>query len=1057
MRACPRCGESSDDRGRFCWSCGAALRQTAAEARETRKVVTVLFCDMVGSTALSDRKDPERVQWIMSRYFGAMRAIIEHHGGTVAKFVGDAVMGVFGTPVLHEDDALRAVRAAAEMQQALDGLNAELERSVDVRVEVRIGINTGKAVVGDVSRSDTMVTGDTVNIASRIETSAGPGEVLLADTTYALTRGAVEAEALPPLAVKGKTEPLLTYRLLEVSPGARGRPPRIGSVFVGRARELTLIRETLARAVRSRSCHLLTVLGHPGVGKSRLVGEAIRDADPAPRILEGACLPYGEGTTFWPLAEIVRAAAHSRTGSLHEQMTSLLVDQASASDVVEGVVDLLEGGGEQRRAEERFWAVRRLLEAIAHQGPLAVVFDDIQWAQATLLDLIEHVADWSRNAPLLVVCIARPELLETRPAWGGGKTNAASMLLEPLSKSESESLIAQRLGALELSAGVRERVLEAAEGYPLFVEEMVSMLVEDEALTPELEPEHVPIPATINLLLASRIDRLPPDEHDVLERAAVEGGVFHRGAVEHLLDADARGDLDAILARLASKELIVSERAELRGQEAFRFRHILIRDAAYEALPKRSRADLHERFAAWLAGATEQETAEEFVGYHLEQAFRYRKELRRLEAADRELAVRAGENLAAAGGRARTRGDGAGAANLLRRAAALYRENGQAPPETLIALGSVLIETGDLHGGDAAFAEATSAASGTGDARLATWAGIERAYLRLQVDPAYSPDELLQAAESAIEVFERLGDDAGVAAAMIRVAAAHWDRCRMATTEEVLERALAPASNAGDRRQMLEILELLGRVLVIGPRPVEEGVRRCRDILELARGEPRLDAWTRSMLAVLEAMRGREDDARRLYRDSQRGLAVLGLILPLSGAHMYAGVAELVLGNPAAAEREFRDGYSTLEEIGERGTLSTMAAFLAHTLALQGRYKEAEQLTVASERAASESDLASQVLWRGARARALAHRGELDAAERLAREAVAMSNAADFTNTRADLLVDLAAVLGEMRPMDANEAVSGALLLYEAKGNVASASRLRDSLRRPLPIGRAEP
>jgi tetratricopeptide (TPR) repeat protein len=327
----------------------------------------------------------------------------------------------------------------------------------------------------------------------------------------------------------------------------------------------------------------------------------------------------------------------------------------------------------------------------------------------------------------------------------------------------------------------------------------------------------------------------------------------------------------------------------------------------------------------------------------------------------------------------------------------------------------------------------------------------------LQVDPAYSPDELLQAAESAIEVFERLGDDAGVAAAMSRAAAAHWGRCRMATTEEVLERALVHASNAGDRRQTLEILEVLGRALVIGPRPVEEGARRCRDILELARDEPRLDAWTRSMLAVLEAMRGREDEARRLYQDSQRGLAALGLILPLSGARMYAGVAELVLGNPAAAEREFRDGCSMLEEIGERGTLSTMTAFLARALAVQGHYQEVEQLTVASERAASESDLASQVLWRGARARALAHRGEFDAAERLAREAVSMSEAADFTNTRADLLVDLADVLGEMRPIDADDALSRALLLYEAKGNIAAASRLRDSLRRSLPTGRAEP
>jgi class 3 adenylate cyclase/tetratricopeptide (TPR) repeat protein len=1023
------------------------LASDPAQTRETRKVVTVLFCDMVGSTALADQRDPELQHWIVTRYFDAMRESIEQHGGTVAKFIGDAVMGVFGTPVLHEDDALRAIRAAAAMREALVGLNADLERSVDVRLQIRIGVNTGEAIVGDVSRSDTMVTGDLANMASRLQTSAAPGEILLGEATYALTRDAITAEPLAPMTVKGKEEPLRAHRLLGVAPGARARPARRGSAFVGRERELALIRETFARTVRSRSCHLLTVLGHPGVGKSRLVGEAIRDAHEGATVLEGACLPYGEGTTFWPLTEIVRAAAGEGGGDLREQLTGLVHGEANAADVVDGVIALLHGAGEERRTEERFWAVRRLLGAIARKGPLAVVFDDIQWAETMLLDLVEHIADWSRDAPLLLVCIARPELLETRPGWGGGKPNAASMLLDPLTEGESGRLIEQRLGALELPEAIRRRVLEAAEGYPLFVEELISMLVEDGTLSADLQPDRIRIPATINLLLASRIDRLPPDERDVLERAAVEGALFHRGAVGHLAETREEAQLDAILEQLVHKELIAPERPQLRGEQAFRFRHILIRDAAYEALPKRSRAGLHERFAQWLGTVASAEAADEFVGYHLEQAFRYRRELHRPEPEDRELAGRAARHLAAAGRRAQSRGDSLGASKLLRRSVALFREDGGPPPEMLIELGTALMETGDLPGGDASFAEAVEAASRHGDERLATRAGVQREHLRMQVDPDYDVRQLLDVAEAAIGVFTDLGDQAGVAAAMMRVADVHWSRCRFAQTEEVLEQALVHASRAGDRLHTLQILELLGRAIVIGPRPVEEGARRCEEILELARDEPRLTAWTKSMLAVLEAMRGHGEEARGLYDESHRGLAELGLILLGAGARMYAGVAEIALGDWQAAEREFRHGYDTLTEIGEQSVLSTMAAFLAWTLAAQGQEAEAEQLTAISERAAPDADIASQVVWRGARARVLALRGDIERAELLAVDAVQRGSAADFLNTQADVLMELAHVRRLAgRAQEAAAAAAEALALYEAKGNTVAAGRAREAV-----------
>ena len=991
----------------------------------------------------------------MSRYFGEMGAIVERHGGTVGKFIGDAVMAVFGTPVLHEDDALRALRAAAEMRETLVALNDEFESVLGVRFKVRIGINTGEVLAGDARRSDTLVTGDAVNTAKRLEDSAASGEILMGEETYRLARDAIRAEALAPLVVKGKEQPLRAYRLLEVVPGPRVRAQRFASPFVGRERELALLRTTLRRTVREVSCHLFTVLGQPGVGKSRLVAEAIGEVAPTAAVLRGGCLPYGEGITFWPLIEIVRDAAHAEGESdedLRGMLASLLAEGENAAPVVEGVSELIVGTGGRRPAQELFWAVRKLLEAIARRQPLVVVFDDIHWGEATFLDLIDHIADWSRDAPILLVCTARPELLENRPGWGGGKLNATSIVLEPLTGRESERLIHQLLGSVALPEEVRLRIQDAAAGYPLFVEEMLSMLVDDGVMRPEdgrwtaaADAASVRVPATINLLLASRIERLPDEEREVLEWASVEGRTFHRRAVEHLARRRGGSDLDRVLSTLVRKELIRPERAQLRGEDGFRFRHILIRDAAYDSIPKQARAELHERFASWLETTVSDEAVEydEFLGYHLEQALRYRAELHRLEREDRELAGRAGGHLESAGRRARMRGDVPAAAKLLTRAGSLLREDGGPSPAMLIELGSVLVETGDLAGADAVFAEATEVASGGGDARLASWATLEQSFVRVLVDPAYDSHHLREVAEAAIPVFEEVGDDLGVATALTRVAEAEWDRCHFAAMEEVLEKALVHAARAGDQREIGEILELLGRAVVLGPRPVSEAIRRCRAILEQAGDQPRLEGSTESMLAVLEAMRGRAAVARALSGHSQQVVADLGLTILLAGAHMCGGMAELVSGEPEGAEREFRRGYAILERIGERAQLSTMAAFLARALILQERYDDVERLTAVSQKAASEDDLASQVLWRGARARSYARRGELEPAERLAREAVGIARASDFPNMQADILCDLAHVVRLSRPAEAEAVAAEAVSLYEAKGNIVSAADAR--------------
>ena len=588
------------------------------ERDEVRKTVTVLFADVVSSTALGEQLDPEALRRVMSRYFEAARGAVERHGGTVEKFIGDAVMAVFGIPTLHEDDALRAVRAAAELRGSLGALNEHLERDSGVTLELRIGLNTGEVVAG---RGESLVTGDAVNVAKRFEEAAGAGEILVGEPTHRLVRDAVEAEAVEPLALKGKGAVVAAFRIDSVKEGVPERARRLDSPMVGRDREQHLLEQGYERAVGERACHLFTVLGAAGVGKSRLVEEFLDEIAESATVARGRCLPYGEGITFWPLLEIVR--------QLHgEDVVSGIAAQLAGdenagliAERVAAALGLSDGAG---TGEETFWAARKLFEAHAHERPLVVVFDDVQWGEPTFLDLVEHITDWSRDAPILVVCMGRPELLDKRPGWGGGKFNATSVLLEPLSEDDSTQLIVNLLGRAELAPAVRARVAQAAEGNPLFVEEMLGMLIDDGLLersngswvaTGDLGK--VSVPPTIQALLAARLDGLAPEERSIAERASVEGKIFHRGAVRELSPAEAREDLGRHLQALVRKELVRPDRAAFPGEDAFRFRHLLIRDAAYEAMPKELRATLHERFAGWLEASVGERVAEyeEVLGY----------------------------------------------------------------------------------------------------------------------------------------------------------------------------------------------------------------------------------------------------------------------------------------------------------------------------------------------------------------------------------------------------------------------------------------------------------
>src|SRR5215207_2967374 len=437
MRICPACGHENSEKAKFCEECAAPL----AVAREQRKTVTVLFCDITGSTALGESTDPEAVGALLARYFGRMRGIVESHGGTVEKFIGDAVMAVFGIPRVHEDDALRAVRAAAEMRDSMAALNRELERELQVTLSVRIGVNTGEVVTGTAER---LATGDAVNVAARLEQAAQPGEILIGHETLRLVRDCSEVEAVAPLELKGKAEPVPALRLVS---GLVAPERSHASRFVGRERELQSLAAAWERVQAPARCELVTVVGDAGVGKSRLVAEAL-DAVEA-HVVRGRCLPYGEGITYWPVVEVVK------------QLAALPSDPAAAA----AIRSLLGESDVGTSGDEIAWAFRKLLE---EQAPLVVVFDDLQWGEETFLDLVESTALLSAGAPLLVLCMARPELVEQRPGWPG------TLRLEPLPAEQADELIGD-----QVSGGLRERIAHAAGGNPLFISEMLAMAAED--------------------------------------------------------------------------------------------------------------------------------------------------------------------------------------------------------------------------------------------------------------------------------------------------------------------------------------------------------------------------------------------------------------------------------------------------------------------------------------------------------------------------------------------------------------------------------------------------
>jgi class 3 adenylate cyclase len=1031
MAACPNCGQENPVGARFCQACAAPLDTAPAAAHEVRKTVTVVFADIVDSTPLGERFDPESLRRVVSRFFAEMRGALEAHGGTVEKFAGDDVMAVFGVPTLHEDDALRAVRAADEMRRRLAVLNDELGLAYGVELEMRVGINTGQVVAG---RADapTLATGDAVNLGKRIQQAAEPGEILIGAETHRLVRDAVEVVPLAPRTVKGKADPVLSWRLETVTtPTAAARTRQ--SPLVGREAELEALLAEFERIAAERSSRLVTVLGTAGLGKSRLADEFLdRIADRA-TTLRGQCLPYGDGITYWPLVQMVYAVG-GEAG-----VREALEGRPDADLIVERILGVTGAAGEAGGGEETSWALRRLFEALAQPRPLVLVFEDIHWGEPTLLDLIEYFAGWIRDAPVLLLCLARPELLDRQPTWLAPRANAAAVSLPPLSEAEMDLL----LGDSELRLTVRARIAAAAEGNPFFIEQMVALLTEEGG-----SGETIPVPPSIQALLAARLDRLTLEERAMLETAAVVGRGFWRGAVRDLAPPGLRNAVGTHLMALVRKDLVEPEASTLAHEDAFRFRHVLIRDAAYEGTPKERRAELHERFTGWIgAKAPERATElEEIVGYHFEQAYRLRAELGPVGERERGLAQQAASVLSSAGRRALLRSDMPAATNLLGRTLELGGDELEERALLLRDLSSALWATGELAQAEEALAEALSVAQLQGDRRLEFYARLDHGARRGYTEANVATELALVASES-VEVFKELGDDLGLARAWRCLAQLASRACHFGEAQLAADQALEHAEVAGDSSEVAGIVDLLCTALLYGPAQAERASARCAELAATRPGNLMLEANAASSRAGLEAMLGNFDEARRLVASAATIYDELGHRLFRAGLSEIAGPIELLAGRPDEAERELRHAWDALAAGGHTALLGSPALMLAEVLLAQDRGEDARRFAEIGKAAMSPDDITDQVLAASVEARLSSRAGDLGAAEAEARRAVEVASGTDALALHADALVLLGEVIDLAGRLDESlDALERAHGLYERKGHRVGAQRAAEAI-----------
>jgi class 3 adenylate cyclase len=1061
--ACPSCGEANPARARFCLSCGAAVSAEGAgeRAHETRRSVTVLFTDVVGSTPLGEKLDPESLREVMERYFDAMRVAVEGHGGTVEKFIGDAVMAVFGIPQLHEDDALRAVRAAFDMRAALAVLNRDLSARWGIRLAIRTGINTGEVVAGDAASGQQLATGDVVNTAARLEQQAESGQILIGTQTYRLVRHAVRAKPGSALQLKGKAKAVPAWRVTSIDPnvGALERPA--DTPFVGRQRELGILTEAAVRAREDRAPQLVTILGLAGVGKTRLVHEFLGRVSSEATVIRGHCLSSGDAITYGPLAEALRPIAGIEPDATAEHAIDRLILLAGnlphAQQIAERVAGAigLSMANAGSAGQETFWAIRRLLEAMARNRPLVVVFDDVQWATPTFLDLIEHIADWARDAAILLVVIGRTELMETRSTWGGGKFNSTTVLLEPLDEAAVDQMLADLFGR-QLLPELGRKLKAAAEGNPFVVEEAIAMLVDEGFVKRDgalyrvtAIPPKIPMPATVELLLAARLDHLPDEERAVLGRASVAGRWFGASEVAQLAPNGERASTLPGLMSLVRKELIrlddeENQKLDDRDEDVrFRFRHQLLRDAAYESLPKHERARLHAALADWMesALASRVDVLHEIVGYHLEQASRYLRSLGGASGEAERLARRAVEHLSAASVKAEAIGDNGAVARLLERAADLLPNGDRRRLALLPRMAEALTEVGRLEDAEAAVNEVLESTAAEPATRAEALELVELQARRGQAAAAVEP-----MVEEALRIRRQLGDPDGIARALCARAAVTGIRGALTEAGKLLEEALALADAAGDARLQAKIRYTIIQIRFLSLHGAASDLSAgAAELLEFAgaHGNLTMAAMAKPVLALATACQGDHDGAVALAREAEADAAELGI--PLSPAvGPYQAYIEEWFGNTEEAIALTERNIAQLQEIGERGYLSTEASGLARLLLDAERVDEAaEALRLAQETGAAD-DAWTQIEILADRARLAARKGDLPTAKKLAKRAI---READRTELMSMFVVSRLALADVLRLAGQRDQprhlIEEAAAEVEERGNVAYAATIR--------------
>jgi predicted ATPase/class 3 adenylate cyclase len=1008
---------------------------------------------------MGEALDSESLREVMSRYFDEMREVLEHHGGTVEKYIGDAIMAVFGLPRIHEDDALRAVRAAFAMQQALARLNGEIEQRWGVQLANRTGVNTGEVVAGDPTTGQRLVTGDTVNVAARLEQAAPALEVLIGEPTYRLVREAVEVEEVEPLELKGKSERVPAYRLLSVAEGKEGMLRNTEAPMVGRDAELALLLEARDRALEQRRVETVAVFGEAGVGKSRLANEFL-DRVGDVWALRGRCLPYGDGITFWPLVEAVREAAgiserDGREAALHK--LSDLAGQGQ-TEIVDRIASAVGLSDTQFPVEELFWGIRKFFALLGEIRPLVVVFEDLHWAEAVFLDLVEHLTETLGDAPIVLLCDARPLLLEERPDWLK-HTNAAHVVLEPLTAEQSERIVENLLGEAGLDEDVHHRIVAAAEGNPLFVEQLLSMMIDDGLITfvdgrwtAPAELPDVTIPPTIHALLAARLDSLEREERAVLEPASVIGHVFAEDAVRELAPEPLQDQTPTLLGALSTKQFVRPDPSERAFENAHRFRHVLIRETTYDGLLKRARANMHVRFVVWADRVNGDRAMEyeEILGYHLEQAYRYLAELGPLDDRGQAIGADSAGRLASAGRRARARGDLTAAASLLERAAALLPELDPTRLALLPELGETFIDLGQFDAASTVLAEATIDAESVGDSRVGAEAQLLALLLELRTGATEDWSErAIPRIQEAIELFTSKEDHAGLARAYRVLGYVHGTACQYGDAASACEQALEHARLAGDSKEERVNATSYALAACWGPTPVNEAIDRCEEILGQVTANRLSRGWVLCLLAHLHAMKEEFGTARELYRNGQAAMEEMGEGWYVAWAALSSARVELLAGDYHAAEAELKRGFDLLEQMGERYLRSTLAALLARAAEGQGRLEEAEEMTRLAEELAGADDVETQAAWRSVRAKIYADRGRLDEAARLSQEALQLLLPTDSAVMKVETLAGLGEVFGLLGEPTAAWALNEAITLSEAKGNVAAVAALRRSLGRP--------